>query len=168
MIVLGRVIVGLGMLTLGRKLFWLFVGGIGFVWGTNLATRFLTGQPETTVLLFGLVVGLIGAVMAMTVQKLAVGAAGFLGGALVAVQLVEMFSINVGSVLIPFVAGGVLGLVVVSILFDWALIVLSSLTGAQVIVEAVGWERPLLLIMIGVFTAVGIVIQASQMQRGGR
>ena len=38
MTIVARIIVGLGMLTLGRQLFWLFVGGVGFLFGINLAT----------------------------------------------------------------------------------------------------------------------------------
>ncbi|MCP4428591.1 MAG: hypothetical protein GY803_29245 [Chloroflexi bacterium] len=168
MIVLGRVIVGLGMLALGRQLFWLFIGGIGFVFGLNLAASMFAGQPETTALMFALIVGVICAVGALVLQKLAVGVSGFFGGAIIAVQLVEAFALNVGSPFVPFLLGGILGLVLVSVLFDWALIVLSSVAGAQVIVDAVGWERPLSLVMIAVFAAVGIAIQASQMQREGR
>ncbi len=168
MIVLGRVVVGLGMLALGRQLFWLFVGGVGFVFGLNLATRMFAGQPEMAMLLFALIVGIIGAVVALALQRLAVGVAGFFGGAIIAVQLLEAFSLHVGSALVPFLVGGVIGLILVSVLFDWALIVLSALAGSQVIVGAVGWERPLSLVMIGVFTAVGIAIQATQMQREGK
>ncbi len=168
MIVLGRVIVGLGMLTLGRQLFWLFVGGLGFVFGLNLAGQMVVDQPETTTLLFALVLGVIGAVAALFLQRLAMNLAGFIGGGIVAVQLLEAFSIEVGSALITFVLGGVLGLILVTFLFDWALVLLSSVAGAQVIVDAVAWERPLSLIIMAVVTAVGIVIQASQMQREGK
>ncbi len=168
MIILGRVIVGFGMLALGRQLFWLFVGGIGFLFGLNVAGNLLTGQSEMTTLLFALVIGLIGAVAALFIQRLAVNTAGFIGGGVIAVQLVEAMALEVGSTLVPFIVGGVIGLILVSILFDWALIVLSSLAGGQVIVEAVGWERPLSLIMIVVFAVAGIAIQASQMQREGK
>ena len=42
MITLFRVIEGLALLTLGRKLFWLFVAAIGFEAGALIATRFFT------------------------------------------------------------------------------------------------------------------------------
>ena len=129
MIVLGRVIVGLGMLGLGRQLFWLFVGGIGFLFGLNIAGSLLAGQSETTALLFALVIGLIGAVAALFLQRLAVNTAGFVGGGVIAVQLIEAMALEVGSTLVPFIMGGVIGLILVSILFDWALILLSSLAG---------------------------------------
>jgi hypothetical protein len=35
-----RVLVGIGLLITGRRLFWLFVGLIGFITGTHLASRF--------------------------------------------------------------------------------------------------------------------------------
>jgi hypothetical protein len=40
------IIIGLVILTLGRKLFWFFVGAIGFVFGLQLAMHYLYLQPS--------------------------------------------------------------------------------------------------------------------------
>ncbi len=165
MIVLGRIVIGLGILTLGRQLFWLFVGGVGFLLGMNLAPRLLSGQPDSTMLIFALIIGVIGAVVALVLQQLAVNLAGFIGGGILAVNLVELLALDLGSVLIPFVVGGVIGLILISVLFDWALIAISSFVGASVISQAAGWGRPLSLIILVVLLTLGVAIQVNQMRR---
>lgn len=169
MIVLARIFVGLGMLLLGRQLFWLFVGGVGFVFGINLATQILgEGQPDTTILLFALIFGFIGAIAALFLQRLAVSAAGFIGGVVITMNLAEMLSLDLGSALVPFLVGGILGLILVNVLFDWALIVISSFAGASVIVQTFEMETAVSLLLLITFIIVGIAAQASQMRREGR
>jgi hypothetical protein len=166
MVIVGRVLVGLGMLALGRQLFWLFVGGVGFMVGLNLATQVLgEGQPDANILLFALIFGFIGALVALMLQKLAVSAAGFIGGGVIAMNLVQVMNLDLGSVLVPFLVGGVLGLILVSVLFDWALIAISSFAGATVIVQTFIWQKPYDLIILAFLILLGIVFQASQMRR---
>ena len=73
-------VVGVAMLFLGRKLFWLLVGVIGFLIGLMVATDLFQAQPEWIILLVALVGGVIGALLALFVQNIAVAAAGFLLG----------------------------------------------------------------------------------------
>jgi hypothetical protein len=55
--------------------------------------------------------------------------------------------------------GGMIGAVLVMLLFDWGLIFLSSLVGASLISQAIPLERPFgVVLFIGSFF-VGIVIQ---------
>ena len=65
------------LLLVGRKLFWLFVGTIGFVIGIQVATRFFHGSELITIVA-GLVLGIIFAVLAIFLESIAI--AGFLGG----------------------------------------------------------------------------------------
>ena len=44
------ILVSVALLVLGRKLFWLFVGAVGFVAGALLATRLLGGPGRPTTL----------------------------------------------------------------------------------------------------------------------
>ena len=166
MVILGRILVGLGMLVLGRQLFWLFVGGVGFVFGIQLATQVLgEGQPDANILVFALIFGFIGAVAALVLQKLAVSAAGFIGGGIIAINLVQVMNLDLGSVLVPFLVGGVLGLVLVSVLFDWALIAISSFAGATVVVQTFTMETAVSMLLLVTLIVVGIAVQASQMRR---
>lgn len=79
MLSLLNVILGGAVLVIGRKLFWLLVGTIGFVIGLEVARRLIHGS-EIASLLAGLVIGLIFAMLAIFVETAAVGVAGFLGG----------------------------------------------------------------------------------------
>src|SRR3954454_15552467 len=73
--------VGAALLLAGRKLFWFFVAAVGFVAAMEFATRYFGCEPRDTVLLASLVAGIIGAVLAVFVQKLAVSLAGAATGA---------------------------------------------------------------------------------------
>src|SRR5262245_8877891 len=73
-------ILGGGLLVAGRKFFWLFVGASGFILGIQLTTRFFPGN-ETLGIVVGLVVGIAFAFLAISLQTIAIFAAGFLSGA---------------------------------------------------------------------------------------
>lgn len=160
-----RILVGVALLILGRRLFWLFVGLVGFVAGITLATQFLSGQPDWLVLVIALVAGLLGVLLALFLQQLAVGVAGFVAGGYIIVNLLSMLMGETDQLLywLIFLIGGIIGAVLVILLFDWALIVLSSLTGATLIVQAAGLNPTLTLVLFVVLLVVGFVIQASSM-----
>ena len=63
----------------GRKLFWFFVGTLGFVVGAEAATTLFPHNPEWE-LIAGLILGLLGILMALFLQKVAIGVGGFLAG----------------------------------------------------------------------------------------
>jgi hypothetical protein len=163
--VIPRLLVGIALLLLGRKLFWLFVGGTGFVAGALLATLILQRQPAWVVLLVALVVGIVGAVLALFLQRLAIGFAGFLSGAYLVFTLLRALGQPRGILLwlLAFV-GGLLGAILVGVLFDWALIVLSSLTGSAVVVEATGLALLPGLLLFAVLLAIGITAQFAMMR----
>ena len=161
-----RYIVGALLLTLGRRLYWLFVAAIGFAVGLALASRLLSAQPEWVALLVGLALGAIGAVLALFVQRLAIGAAGFFAGAYIAYSLAG--TLKLGAAVwfwVVVVLGAIIGAVLVSVVFDWALIVLSSLAGASLIVEGLRLAPGLSFLVWVVLVAVGILIQAGLFRR---
>lgn len=159
-----RILAGIVLLTLGRKLFWLFVGVAGFVFGFGFATQFLSGQPDWIVLVVALVAGLVGVLLALFLQRLAVGVAGFIAGGYILINLLNALGWQTGQLAwLPFVIGGIIGAVLVLILFDWALIILSSLTGATLIVQTLHFGSLIMALAFIVLLVVGIMIQASMM-----
>lgn len=161
-----RILVGVIALTLGRKLFWFFVGAVGFVAGIALATQFLEGQSDWMILAIALGAGLLGALLAVLVQQVAISVAGFIGGGYIAINLLNVLGWETGGFAwLPFVIGGIIGVVLVWVLFDWALIVLSSLTGASLIVQATDFGSQITGLLFVVLLIVGIVIQAGLMRR---
>jgi len=156
-------LVGLALLTLGRKIYWLFVAGVGFVLGIELAIRFLHGQPDWVILILGLLAGLFGALLASFLQQLAIGLAGFAAGAIVAISVLRVFGIDSGILYwVILLVGGAAGAAMVALLFDWSLISLSSLVGAAIIVQylPVRQMEPIVMALIFVVILIaGIVVQ---------
>ncbi len=164
-----RLLVGLSMLVLGRRLFWLFVGAAGFIFGMHIAGQFLHGRPEWMLLLFAIAAGLIGALFAVFLQKLAISVAGFFLGGYIFTRMLAEFGWMTGQYhWVLFLVGGIAGLLLMSMLFNWALISLSSITGAILLLQpshvAVAMKRPLFVALV----VAGIVVQAGLMHRGPR
>ncbi len=155
------------LLVAGRKLFWLLVGGIGFIIGAQLATRFFHGN-ELTMILSGLVLGIIFALLAIFLESVAIGIAGFLGGGYVLLSIAGMLGFDRGILSwIIFVVGGIFGVILVALLFNWALITISSLAGATLIVGAFGLTAATAgLVYIGLVLA-GVLIQGATLRNEG-
>jgi hypothetical protein len=155
------IILGAALLMAGRKLFWLFVGAAGFVAGLQLATQFWRG-PEVLSIIIGLVVGVVFALLAIVLQGVAIGVAGFLAGGYIFTVLAGMIGLDQGALSwVTYLIGGIIGVLLVIFLFDWALITLSSLAGASLITQALGLGGILFLVLV----IVGVVLQGSILQR---
>src|SRR5512147_1159889 len=87
-----RIVAGALLRLLGRRLFWLFVGLMGFAAGLMLANQLLPEMPEWVRLLVAIGIGLLGALLAVFLQRLAIGVAGFLAGALAGSALANAFA----------------------------------------------------------------------------
>src|ERR1700736_4868299 len=104
------VIIGAIVLFFGRKLFWLCVAAIGFAAGFEVAA-YLVHQPSPLLAFtFALVLGFIGALLALFLQKVAIGIAGFLAGGKVATATAAPFFGRGGDTFgLTFLIGGVIG-----------------------------------------------------------
>ncbi len=154
---------GGALLIAGRKLFWLFVGVIGFIVGAQIAIRFFHGSELITIIA-GLVLGVIFAVLAIFLETLAIGVAGFLGGGYILLSLAGLFGLDKGIIAwIIFILGGIIGAVLIAFLFDWALIIISSLAGSSMVVNAFHFAKSISVVMFVVLVFVGIVVQASML-----
>jgi len=155
-----QAIFGVAMLALGRKLYWLFVGGIGFVIRLSAAARFLDESSIWTLLLVGLIAGVLAALAAVFMNRLVLGIAGFLVGGYLAVQLMELINLNSDlPIWLIFIIGGTLFALLVAMLFDWALVGLTSLVGAGLLVQLLGASSILSLALIVVLVVIGFIIQ---------
>lgn len=152
---------GLALLLAGRRIFWLVLGVVGFFFGFDLASRVLGLESQGLGLLIGLFAGLIGIFVAIFLQKVAVGVAGFLiGGYLVATLLqVDAGNLSAGA-LVGFVVGGVVCAFLAIWLFEAALILLSSVAGAALVMQAVSLDPAAAALGFLVLVVVGIAVQA--------
>ena len=153
-------LVGLAVLLLGRRLFWLFVGAAGFAVGLHVAPAVLNG-PEWLMVVAALVLGILGAVLAIFFQWLAIGLAGFAAGVYGGLAAAAALGFS-GQWL--WAAVFVAGIVVAALalwLLDPILILLSALVGAALLAPLAPVStavRPWLFIGLAV---VGIAIQVS-------
>lgn len=158
------------LLVAGRRLFWLFVAGVGFVIGLSLAPRLLPSQPEEVILVAALIFALLGALIAQFAQKAAISIVGFLGGGWLALWLLRTLAGDVGTLQwVAFIVGGIIGIVLLSVLFEWGLVLLSSLIGANLLTDALprlvpAFDGPVLVIFLALF-GVGVLIQARSLSR---
>jgi hypothetical protein len=162
--------IGLALLVMGRKIFWLALGAFGFLAGWHLAGRLPMVQQAADPLI-GLVIagacGLVGILLAVFVQKIAIGVAGFLAGGLGALWLAVNTAMAVGGwEWAVFLVGGVLGAIFAGLLFQVALVVLTALLGATLLLELVALDPKVEGILALALTAIGCLIQGRP--RGGR
>ncbi len=158
--------VGLFLLTLGRKLFWLFVGCVGFATGYSYAQQIWGSEAGLTILVFALVTGLVGALLAVLLQRLSIGLAGFLAGGYLAIRIPSRFGLELEQLYWAlYLLGGLLGAVFSYLIFDWALILLSSLSGAFLVVEAAGFSPQVEILLFVALTIAGVFFQAGLMRR---
>jgi hypothetical protein len=157
-----NIVGGAALLAFGRKIFWLFVAATGFFAGLELATRFLHLKSDWVVYVIALAVGLLGALLAYFFQKLAIGAAGFFAGAYLASRLASQLA---AQVKIPawliILTGGIIGIILMYIIFEWALIILSSLAGAILVVEGLKLVGLIEVIVGVVLFVAGLIFQTS-------
>ena len=154
------------LLVAGRRLFWLAVGVAGFVVGFYLAARFLGGEAGWLVLLVGLVCGLVGALLAVLVQRVAIAVAGFLiGGGAAAALAVDLFHLPEAAQWMVFIAAGIVCAFLAALLFDGALIVLSALLGASMVSGLLPLPALQRVIALVVLAVVGMFVQLAL---GGR
>ncbi len=150
---------GAALLLVGRRLFWLFVGLVGFFTVYRWFEPYSAGAPSMRWVL-PVLAGVVGIVLAIFVQKVAVALAGFFAGGWFALQFLGLsLSHARGADLAVFVIAGVISALLAIALFSFALIVLSSLAGAGLIVEALKPGPDLEKIALIGLAVLGIAVQ---------
>ena len=159
-------LIGVVVLFFGRKLFWLCVAAIGFAAGVTLAPHIVNEPTALLQLTFALLLGFIGALLAIFLQKLAIGLVGFIAGGRFAVGLVATFVAQYASHdWLIFIIGGLIGMVLLLMLFDWALIFVSSLIGAHLITSAMALPPTGAILLFSALVLFGILVQAAAMRK---
>ena len=154
-------VLGVALLVAGRKLFWLFIGALGFITGIQLTANFWQG-PDWMLLIIGVIVGVIFAALATFLQALAIGLAGFLAGGYAFTILAGMLGMEtLMPAWIVYIIGGVIGVALVSFLFDWAIITLSSLAGALLVIRTFFSQTDNAQIILAALFILGIIVQGS-------
>lgn len=152
-------LLGLLLLLFGRRLFWLFVAAAGFVAALQAVPALMPTQPQWLVLLAAVLAGLIGALLAVFVQYVAAGLAGFLVGTHLVLGLHAAFAVTTVEWLV--ILGGVAGALCGVFLFDRAIILLSAYLGATLLLEPFGLQSGSYLLTFVALFALGVILQVS-------
>jgi MFS family permease len=157
-----NLVLGIVLLTTGKKLYWLFVAIVGFLVGYAVTTQYLHVQlnPMWLIYIIAVGAGVIGAILATFLQHLAIALVGFIVGGYGAIHLVGLLGITnqVGN-LMAFVIGGIIGLLLVASVFNWALYLLSSWAGATLVTQAIGLQGVIGTVIFFALFVLGMIIQ---------
>ena len=117
-------------------------------------------------LLIALIFGVLGALLALFLQKVAIAVLGFLAGGKLVTAIAASFFVHYAQYsTIIFVIGGVVGAILLLAVFGWALIVVSSFIGAYLIQSAIVLPPTgSTLVFIGL-AILGIFVQAASFRR---
>ncbi len=156
---------GIALVLFGRRLYWLFVAGAGFLTGLELAPRLLPGRPEWVIFAAAIGLALLGMILAIVAQKFIIALVGLVAGGGIGMLLLRMLGLE-GDVLtwIVYAVSALLGVLIVLALFEWGLILLSSLAGANLVViglqDQTHISQGVALIAVIVVAVIGVVVQA--------
>lgn len=152
---------GAVLLTLGRRIFWIFVAVVGFFAGFELTSTYLKLNPEWLVFAAAIVIGLLGAALAYFLENVAIGVAGFFVGVYLGTRLLADTAFHPqGFEWVIILLAGVIGVILMYVVFNWALIILSSAAGASLVVEGFHLLGMVALVVGVVLFVAGILIQS--------
>ena len=156
-----HLILGIIILLAGEKFFWLFVAIIGFILGMDYAEVLFNEASQGLVVLLSLTLGVIGAVLAVFAQWIAILMAGFLGVGYLFLMIMDFFTMANEFSWAVFLTGGIIGSIIMVFVFDWALICISSLLGALLIVDNLNiTEGTVSFLFLAVLTIIGFIVQS--------
>lgn len=173
MLSLIELVLGSALLFAGRKLYWLLAATMGFVAGLFLANLFLPNEPQTTGLIIAVALAFGGALLMVVFQKALIGLVGFLAGGvglyLLLRGMIPGLLTETWMAAAAFIAGGAIGALLFSRLFNLGLIILSAVIGAYIVMTGFAGMFPLSISLFSValilLIAIGIVIQIGLFRR---
>ena len=160
------IVVGLFALLMGKRLFWLFAGIVGFALGWWLANLLLPPNADPLIrLIIGVLAGLILGGLAHFLGKWAIRIVAAIAGFVILPMLLGSLGMLSGiSEFVWAVIGGVLGFVCALFLADWTLIFLSSILGAGLILSGlqtiVTFSEAIHMIVGFILIAIGVIFQS--------
>ena len=114
-----NLLVGAVLLTAGRQFFWLFVGCIGFAAGLQYAPGLWDITSPLLLILLSIVTGIVGALLSVIFQKIAIGLAGFAGGGFMAVNLLRFLDLESETLFwLSYIVGGIIGAILLFMVFQ--------------------------------------------------
>lgn len=161
-----NIIMGVILLLFGRKLFWLFIGIAGFLFGMEITGMYFGGQPQWVQLAIAIGVGCLGALLAMLAQRLAFTVGGFFAGVFLALKVGQLFAVpGPGAMLLLIIGAGVIGAVVATLVMDMAITILACLVGAAAIVGELHLGHSVNFVVFVILAGAGFLFQEKLLPR---
>jgi len=111
-------------------------------------------------------IGRMRRVRAMFLQKIAIAVAGFFAGGKLATAIAAAFFVHEAQYFgLTFLIGGIVGALLLLLLFDWALIFLSAIVGAHLIQSAIGLPPVGTGILFIALVLIGVLVQGAALSR---
>lgn len=161
-----QVLIGTLVLLTGYRLYWVLVGVAGFLVGSSLAEQMWPGLTPAALFATACLIGLVGVLIALVAQKLAIATAGFAIGTYTLATAFMAFGFD--STAWGWLAlglGGVGGGLLAFLVFDLSLIVLSALGGAFMIADVLPWDHRIKLLALAILGTLGLAIQTKQYRK---
>ena len=149
----------------GRRFYWVFVGLGGAVVGLWLSAWLIPDRSEWLYIGITLFLGLVGVWIAYKFEKLALHLAAFvLGGFILQFLLLDGNLISSGSTgdFMAVLIGGILGVVFEMVYHERSLIVVSSFSGAALIVSVLDAAPAFDAALFSGLAAVGMLLQSRE------
>lgn len=130
--------IGFVMLILGRQFYGVFVGGCAYLATIYILRFFGRGQSQMELIIVPLVIGILAMALTFYMKRFAAYLAGFVAGWFIFSNLAE--AIGAGShyfTWLPLTIAGVCGALVLFPWFDVAMVLLSTVLGAILIVTSI-------------------------------
>lgn len=154
------VLLGFILLFAGSQLYWLFVAVAALIAGGAVQTQSANWAAHSVSLNDALKYSLLGIVFAITSKPLAVLAAGFVCGGYLTYGFPELLGMQMGWYVWPFfVLGGVLSVLLLIFLYSLGMILLTSFTGAVMILQNVTFLNLDQGAAFALFLLIGILAQ---------
>lgn len=157
---------GLVLALVGRHVFWLAVGIVGFLVTYSVVTALLPDlDPLVQTVLAG-VVGVVGAIVTLMSLRLVAAIAGALLLGIVGRALFVLYVSDSGWQWLAFAAGAVLGWVLVRGLFDIGIIVTTALGGGWYVAVGLGSTDVDIAAETTVWIGLGVALLGVAVQTG--
>ncbi|MCA9401018.1 MAG: hypothetical protein KC713_05290 [Candidatus Omnitrophica bacterium] len=161
-----QIILAAFSLFFGRRLFWVFVGGTGFIVGFQVVQQFFTPDQYLMMLTFATIAGFAGMLLAVFFKKAAIVIVGALSAGTAAYFIFSTFIISEPWVgLVFFIVGGIFGGWLANFFFDFGIILLSSSLGAVTIARLIPADEQWKMIAAIGLLLVGISYQYNHLSR---
>lgn len=162
-----QALIGFLTLILGRQYYAVYVGAITYMMARLYIPQFFPQQSTGSVFVTSIVAGVLVGGFSFSLKRiLAIVASFFVGGSLV-YSMVDILGLDPAlQSMIAFLIAGAIGAVLTLLAFDFAVIFLSAVYGASLILQSLhlpGFSQLLWLILLVVF---GIIVQWVLLQYG--